>query len=416
MRILLLFICFLGSTTISYGQKYLLKPSKVFDGEGVYNNWIVVVGEKEIIYAGKESGYDFSDPVETIDMEGSTLMPGMIEGHSHVLLYPYDQTSWSDQVLKESPELRSIRGAKNATKSLMAGFTTIRDLGSEGAGYADVAIKQSIEKGIIKGPRMLVAGPAIVATGSYGPKGFHDGVQVPLGAEEADLNDIVKVTRRQIGNGVDFIKVYADYRWGPNGTAQPTFSIAELKLMVETAKSSGRYVVAHASTEEGMRRAILAGVETIEHGDGGTDAIFQLMKEKNVALCPTLAAGDAISQYRGWKKGIEPEPERIKNKKASFSKALKNGVKIVPGGDVGVFEHGSNALELEMMVEYGMKPLNVLRLATSGNADTFHLGKLGKIKAGFFADIIAVEGDPSKDISDLRKVHFVMKEGFIYRR
>jgi len=269
---------------------------------------------------------------------------------------------------------------------------------------------------VIPGPRLLVAGKAIVATGSYGPKGFHEGVQVPLGAETADgFDELIRVTRDQIGHGADFIKVYADYRWGPNGTAEATFTVAELKTIIEMAESSGRYVVAHAASPEGMRRAIEAGVETIEHGDGGTPELFALMAEKGIGFCPTLAAGDAISQYGGWKKGLDPEPTRISNKRKSFKMALDAGVKIVFGGDVGVFTHGENARELEMMVDYGMTPESTLQSATSLNAEMFHLERLGQIKEGFLADIIAVEGNPIDNISNLKKVNMVMKNGVIYK-
>jgi imidazolonepropionase-like amidohydrolase len=342
-------------------------------------------------------------------------MPGMIEGHSHILLHPYNEVSWNDQVLKESQAERVIRAANHAKANLMAGFTTIRDLGSEGAGYADVGVKQSIEKGIIPGPRMLVAGPAIVATGSYGPKGFAPHVKVPLGANEADgIDALIREVRRQIGGGADIIKVYADYRWGPNGEAMPTFTQQELEIIVDVASSSGRPVVAHAATAEGMRRAAMAGVQTIEHGDGGTPEVFKLMADRGVALCPTLAAGDAILQYNGWKKGEEADPPRIVQKKKSFKQALEAGVTIVAGGDVGVFSHGTNVRELEMMVEYGMNVMDVLKSVTSGNANALKLEGMGYLKKGYLADIIAVEGMPEEDIKALRKVTMVMKNGEVY--
>lgn len=410
---LLLAIAFLP--LIGHAQvDYLLKPDRVFDGKTMHDNWVVTVTGNKITYAGPARNVKAK---ETISLKGATLMPGMIEGHSHILLHPYNETSWNDQVLKESWAERSARAVNHLEASLLAGVTTMRDLGSEGAGYTDIGMKQAVQKGVIPGPRLLVAGKAIVATGSYGPKGFHEGVQVPLGAEPADgFDNLIKVTRDQIGHGADFIKVYADYRWGPNRTAEATFTVAELKTIVEIAESSGRYVVAHASSPEGMRRAIAAGVETIEHGDGGTPELFALMAQKGIGFCPTLAAGDAITQYGGWNKGVDPEPTRITNKRKSFKMALDAGVKIVFGGDVGVFPHGDNVRELEMMVDYGMTSESSLRSATSLNADMFHLKDLGQIVTGFTADIIAVEGDPLENISNLRKVTLVMKDGVIYKR
>ena len=299
-------------TVIAQAPTYQLKADRVFDGNDFHTGWVVEVSGNEIVYAGPERRGRFD---QVIELPGHTLMPGLIEGHSHILLHPYNETNWNDQVLKESVAERSARAVNHLRASLMAGVTTMRDLGSEGAGYADVGLKQAIEKGVIPGPRLLVAGKAIVTTGSYGPKGFHEGVSVPLGAEPADgYDDLVRVTRDQIGNGADFIKVYADYRWSPERTAAPTFTVTELKTIVEVAQSSGRYVVAHASSAEGMRRAIEAGVETIEHGDEGTQELFELMKERGVAFVPTIAAGDAITQYQGWQKGRDPEPERIKHK------------------------------------------------------------------------------------------------------
>ncbi len=418
LTLTILTIIIIGSINLCLGQnKYLLKANRVFDGTEMHDKWVVLVDGEKIIDVGPENQINGKD-AEVINLQGTTLLPGLIEGHSHILLHPYNETVWNDQVLKESQAERVARATVHARNTLMAGFTTIRDLGTEGAGFADVGIKQAIEKGVIPGPRMIIATKAMVTTGSYGPKGFASHFNPPLGAEVADgHDDIIKVVRNQIGHGADFIKVYADYRWGPDGEARPTFSLDELKLIVETAKSSGRYVVAHAATAEGMRRATLAGVETIEHGDGATEEVLKLMKDHNVALCPTIAAGDAITQYfGGWKKGIDPEPERIINKRKSFKMALEIGVRICAGGDVGVFPHGENARELELMVDYGMKTLDVLQAATSGNAQIMHLQNLGNIKAGLLADIIAVEGDPSKDINALRNVQLVMKAGVIYKK
>jgi imidazolonepropionase-like amidohydrolase len=406
---LLLTISFLDAQT-------LLLPDRVFDGIEMHTNWQVLVQGTKIIKAGPQAGMQLPSNTKKIILKGMTLMPGLIEGHSHILLHPYNETTWNDQVLKESPVERSVRATVHLKNSLMAGVTTMRDLGAEGAGYSDVYLKKTIEEGIIIGPRLLVAGPAIVATGAYGPKGFHDGVTVPLGAEEASgLEGTTIAVRRQLGKGADFIKVYADYRWKAGEASRPTFTLAELKQMVATATSAGRYVVAHASTPEGMRRAIMAGVETIEHGDGGTLEIFKLMKEKGVALCPTIAAGDAISQYGGWKKGSDAEPERIVNKRKSIQLALQAGVDILFGGDVGVFTHGENYRELSLMVDYGMSNKASLQAATSLNAKVFHLNNLGHIKSGYLADIIAVEGNPLQEIATMKKVSFVMKGGVVYK-
>jgi len=395
----------------------LLRPAAVFDGQTLHDGWVVLVENEKITAAGPAAQVGLPAGGRTLELPGLTLLPGLIEGHSHLLLHPYNETLWNDQVLLESLALRVARATVHAQRTLLAGFTTARDLGTEGAGFADVGLKQAIDQGIIPGPRLLVATRALVATGSYGPKLSVD-EDVPQGAQEADgVDGIIRAVREQMGKGADVVKVYADYRWGSDGTAQPTFSQDELTLIVQTARSAGRGVVAHASTPEGMRRAILAGVETIEHGDGGTPEIFKLMKQRGVALCPTVAASDAVAQYRGWHKGQDPVPPRIQQKHESMAAALKAGVTLALGGDAGVFAHGDNAREMELLVrDYGLTPLQVLRQATSGNAQIFHLADRGSIRPGLLADLIAVAGNPTQDVAAVRQMRLVMKGGVLYRQ
>jgi imidazolonepropionase-like amidohydrolase len=397
---------------------YLLKPDRVFDGETMHTNWVVLINKNKIEAAGPMM---FKLPANTriIELKGATLLPGLIEGHSHLFLHPYNETSWNDQVLKESRAERTARAVTHANATLMAGFTTTRDLGTEGVMYDDAGLKRAIEKGIVPGPRMIVATRAIVAKGTYGPYFGNADIDLPQGAAEVgNKEEMEKEVRTQISKGADVIKIYADYGYGINGENEPTFTAEEITAAVAIANSGGSVVTVHSSTPEGMSRAIEPGVRSIEHGNEGTEEIFRLMKEKGVALCPTLAANEAIAQYYyGWKKGSSTEPPRIINKRKSFAEALKAGVTICMGGDVGVFPHGDNAREMELMVEYGMRPIDVLHSATSVNADVFGYGnEIGRVKKGLFADLIAVEGDPSLDIHNIRKNIFIMKNGKIYRQ
>ena len=395
----------------------VLKPARVFDGVKLHEDWAVVVRGTKIDYAGPADKMPAVAGARIIDLPEATLLPGLIDAHTHLLLHPYDEAKWDDQVLKEPLALRVCRATNHARATLLAGFTTIRDLGTEGAGYADVGIKQSIDEGIIVGPRVLVVTRAIVATGSYAPKGFAPEIRVPQGAEEADgLDALIRIVRDQIARGADWIKFYADFLWGPGKGARPTFTLDEMKRIVETARAANCPVAAHATSKEGMRLAALAGVATIEHGNDGDLEVFRLMANKGVALAPTLAATEAMSRYSGWRMGSDPEPAQLKSRRSSFREALESGVTIICGSDAGVFAHGDQFRELELMVDYGMKPLQALQSATSVNAKALMLKDRGMIQSGLLADLIAVEGNPVQDIRALRKVGLVMKGGVIHRQ
>jgi imidazolonepropionase-like amidohydrolase len=407
----------LFAATPALADTLLLRPARVFDGVNPqpHEGWSVLVEGDRIAAVGP----NLATPAgaRTIDLSGTTLMPGMIEGHSHLFLHPYNETLWDDQVLHEPLALRTARAVVHAERTLQAGFTTERDLGTEGAGFADVGLKQAIDQGIIPGPRLLVSTKAIVARGAYGPKGFEPGVPIPQGAQEvAGVDEIVRAVRDQIAGGADIVKFYADYHWGKGEPSRPTLSQAELDAGVAAAHDAGRLIAVHATTAEGMMRAVRAGADTIEHGYAGTPEVFKAMVAKHIALCPTIAASEAYARYFEHWNGQEPAPESVQENRRSFQLAMKAGVPICMGGDVGVFTHGQNWLEMEAMQRAGMPAAQVMIAATSGNARIFHLSDRGEIRPGLLADLVAVEGDPTRDVGAVRNVRIVIKGGKVVQK
>ncbi len=423
-RIAVLLLC---APTAAPAQSLVLRPDRVFDAAAGENRegWVVVVEGERIAAVGPASSVRLPADAREIDLRGTTLLPGLIEAHAHLFLHPYSETLWEDQVLREPRAYRTLRAAVHAERTLLSGFTTLRDLGTEGAGWADLAVRDAIEDGLIPGPRLLVATRAIAATDQYapGPRGWDPDLELPKGAQMVSGADEVRLAvRQQAARGADLIKVYADARRGPAGVA-PTFTEDELAALVDEATAAGLPVAAHATSPEGIRRAVLAGVRTIEHGSAGTPEVFRLMAERGTVLFPTLATAAAYERYFSGREGgwelDDPDEALTPALRAdleAFRKALAAGVTIGLGSDVGVFPHGESWRELAWLVRGGMTTARALQAATIVNARALDLAdEIGEVRAGLRADLVAVEGDPLADVTAVRDVRLVVKDGAVVR-
>jgi imidazolonepropionase-like amidohydrolase len=402
---------------------YVIRAAHMIDGrsDAIQNDVAVVVVGDRIVAVGPRSQIASRIPAgaQTIDLGSATILPGLIDNHTHVLLQG-DITSadYDEQLLKESIPYRAIRATAAVRTALMNGFTTIRDLETEGAMYADVDLKTAIARGVIPGPRMFVSTRAMSTTGTYPLLGYSWELKLPEGVQIVDGPDeIRKAVREEAKYGADWIKFYADRRYyiGSDGRLRswPNFSDEELKMLVTEAHRLGKKVAAHAMGWDGIDAALRAGVNSIEHGDGLTDDLLDRMIAQNVYWCPTIFVGVYVAPGRGgvWPKMVELE-------RIAFGKALKKGVMISYGTDVGGYAWTENqAQEFAYMVRYGMSPMAAIKSATSVAAQLLDQGdNFGTIEAGKLADIVAVKGDPIADISELTRVSFVMKAGTIYKR
>src|SRR5712691_2537910 len=415
-RTLIVFL--FASSVFAADKPTVIRAARLIDGRGgaVVAPAVIVVRGNRIESIGGAVPAD----AQTIDLGDMTLLPGLIDAHTHILLQG-DLTSedYDEQLFKESMPYRALRASRAVKIALDHGFTTLRDLETEGAMYTDVDVKRAINNGVIAGPRLFVSTRAMSVTGGYGPSGYSPEIIYPMGVQIVDgAENGRKAVREQIGHGADWIKVYADrsYFVQKDGTlsSTPTFTLEEMKAIVDEAHRLHHKVAAHAMARPGIENALVAGVDTIEHGIAIPDDLIDMMVAKGVYLCPTLTVTEYVAPGRGgiWLK--IPQFHRD-----SFQRALRKGVKIAFGTDAGGFpwDAVSEAKEFEYETQYGMTPMQAIQSATRTAAELLGVSdQIGTLEAGKFADVVAVPGNPLTDITAMERVGFVMKDGVIHVR
>jgi imidazolonepropionase-like amidohydrolase len=426
MRKLIALLLLLSSTQFTIAQKTIaIRCGKLLDikNSKVLTNQIILVKDNKIESITDAASFkQKTDSV--IDLSNYYVLPGLIDCHTHVLLQG-DITSedYDVQLLKESVPYRTLRASKSCYQSLMNGFTTIRDLGTEGAGFADVDLKKAINKGVIPGPRMFVSTLAINTTGHYpiAEKDYAWELKMPKGLQEiTGADEARKAVREQIAHGADWIKIYADRGYYKTAIGEyksiPNFTKEEIEAIGDETIKSRRKLAAHAVTPDGIIYAINAGAKTIEHGFGMNEACMQLMVQKNIFWCPTIYVNDFVAEGRA-KAGSPMNKLFTQTEPALFKKAMQYGVKIAYGTDIGGYDWSEpQAKDFEYFIQYGMQPMDAIKTATITAAELLdQQGLIGEITPGAFADIIAVKEDPAVNIKTLEQVKWVMKDGIVYK-